>query len=695
MGYKKFQQRGQAALEYMLLLTVVAIVVLIAIKPSSTSRSVLNRAQEDTEGYYNTITEVIMGKNPRPIDGGLCPPKPSGYQECACPQPAFGGAPCTPTSGGPPLTYCGDAVCNGNETGEPGHPIDVSDPLITCFNDCDAMDCSSCATIIPGTQCGVLCGGTTCQGLEVCNASNCSPGCAGYTATCAADAVLCSGACSCTGAWVPLAGCGVPVGSCVPTPFEMCMQNNNCNAFCTPAQTIQARPDPTCGQCLPTATAIPCGPGTVTLPATLNGATANVACPAGCAPGTMSSVCTNGIFGPISNICLPTDCPVTAVSNPDCGGTNLPSVPHGNVGQAPCPNFCGGQFFGTCNLGTYTGITDACIPRPCDATVMTTINCGNVTLPAVGNGVISVAPSCGAGCTGTYSARCSNASFVSVNDQCFRDCSNFPVSAGSCGTDTLPGNTHGNASSIPCPGGCSGTLSATCSNGSFGPVTNTCGCPSTPVNTGACGTTNLPPVANGAPGSIGCPGGCSGTVTGTCTGGTYTGISNTCQLACPNTPVSGGSCGSATLLGVPSGSPSSVPCPGGCSGTLSATCSNGSFGPVTNTCSCPITPVNTGVCGTVNLPAVANGAPGSIGCNGGCTGSGVSGTCVSGSYTGVSINCTPVYFWNFTVAATILNFTNDQSTTTCYGTTINSVGVSGVGCGNPGTPGSSCTATLQ
>ena len=98
MDNKKNRQSGQAALEYMLLLTVVAVVIFIALKPSPSSPTVLNKAQEATEGYFNTVTEVIMGRDPNPIDGGWCPAKPNGERECACPQPAFGGAPCSTPS---------------------------------------------------------------------------------------------------------------------------------------------------------------------------------------------------------------------------------------------------------------------------------------------------------------------------------------------------------------------------------------------------------------------------------------------------------------------------------------------------------------------------------------------------------------------------------------------------------------------
>ncbi len=752
MNYKN-RNSGQAALEYMLLLTVAAIVVFLSLKPSTSGTpSVLNRAQEKSEVYYNTVTEAIMGRDPQPINGGWCAPKPSGQRECACPQPAFGGAPCVAPSGS--IAYCGDGICNNGETGEPGHPSGPSDTSFTCFADCDFLsNCSLCANMVPAASCGGPCPTVNCAGLEVCMSSDCSPGCTGFTQLCQQDATLCSGACTCTGTWNPAGACGTPVGSCNPSPNERCFTNSSCDSSCTPAQITQARFDGTCLQCAAANFPIPCGPGTINIPVTLDGQTASVACPAGCAPFNTSSTCAGGTLSTPAPQCIPTVCLAQPYVTGVCGPVTLPiTSPGGSTPVITCPPGCSGSVQATCGTDGVFTISNGCIPLPCPATPVTTNYCGPTTLPAVVHGVTSTIP-CPGACSGSYSATCDRGNYVSNNDQCFANCPALPVSAGSCGSDSLPATTHGAVSLIPCPGGCSGSLSATCSNGTFGPVSNTCGCPSTPVVTGSCGTATLPPAGNGAPGSVACPGGCAGTVTGTCNGGTYTGINNTCQLPCPATPVTGGSCGSTTLPGVGHGAPSSVACPGGCSGNLSATCSNGSFGPVTNSCGCPGTAVNTGTCGFAALPAAGNGAVSTVGCPGGCTGTGVSATCVSGNFTGTSVNCvltcpatvvgtafcgnvtlpaanngnvssvgcpggcvgsgvsatcsggafvgisdgcTPVYFLNFTVAAYLGgNTVNNQSNTYCYATVINSASVSGIGCGSPGTPSAFCTATLQ
>ncbi len=79
---------GQTALEYMILFAIVAVVVFAGFK------TLLPQVQNSSEGYYNSVANVIMGENPNPINGGWCPPSPSGQRACLCPAPAFGGAPC-------------------------------------------------------------------------------------------------------------------------------------------------------------------------------------------------------------------------------------------------------------------------------------------------------------------------------------------------------------------------------------------------------------------------------------------------------------------------------------------------------------------------------------------------------------------------------------------------------------------------
>ena len=102
--------RGQTSLEYLLLLAVVAVIVIASFGPGS----LISKVHDSALSYYNTITRVIMGENPKqPIHGGWCPVTCSGnntygattmYAACECPAPAFGGLYCG-VAGNPNPTY--------------------------------------------------------------------------------------------------------------------------------------------------------------------------------------------------------------------------------------------------------------------------------------------------------------------------------------------------------------------------------------------------------------------------------------------------------------------------------------------------------------------------------------------------------------------------------------------------------------
>jgi Flp pilus assembly pilin Flp len=89
--------RGQTSLEYLLLLAVVAVVVIASFGPGS----LISKVHDSAQDYFSSVTRVIMGENPKPINGAWCPitcPSGSGpttiFAACECPAPAFGGAPC-------------------------------------------------------------------------------------------------------------------------------------------------------------------------------------------------------------------------------------------------------------------------------------------------------------------------------------------------------------------------------------------------------------------------------------------------------------------------------------------------------------------------------------------------------------------------------------------------------------------------
>jgi Flp pilus assembly pilin Flp len=84
-------RRAQTSVEYLLLLTVVAVVVIASFSPGS----LIDQVRISAASYYTSITKIIQGNAvPAPIAGGLCPAGPGETPACECPVPAFGGAPC-------------------------------------------------------------------------------------------------------------------------------------------------------------------------------------------------------------------------------------------------------------------------------------------------------------------------------------------------------------------------------------------------------------------------------------------------------------------------------------------------------------------------------------------------------------------------------------------------------------------------
>ncbi len=96
----KMNTTAQTAIEYLLLSSVVATLVFMAFARGGFMSQVHNTANE----YYEDAARVIMGDNPKPINGGWCewtpcsPGVATSYRTCECPSPAFGGSECGPIS---------------------------------------------------------------------------------------------------------------------------------------------------------------------------------------------------------------------------------------------------------------------------------------------------------------------------------------------------------------------------------------------------------------------------------------------------------------------------------------------------------------------------------------------------------------------------------------------------------------------
>jgi len=157
MPFIKSPSRGQTSLEYLLLLTVVAVIVIASFRTGS----LIDQVHDSAQGYFNTVTKVIMGARPAPIKGGWCPVTcpASGsygfnimYRACECPAPAFGGAPC-PAAGTEDDSCQAGQTCRGAEVICNG--VNACGPCPTgqvcTANGCACPDSLNCAAIIPGS----------------------------------------------------------------------------------------------------------------------------------------------------------------------------------------------------------------------------------------------------------------------------------------------------------------------------------------------------------------------------------------------------------------------------------------------------------------------------------------------------------------------------------------------------------------
>ena len=63
---KFFQKKAQTAIEYLLLLALVAVVVIISFS------NLLPRVKDSSGQYFVKATESIMGQNARRVNGGWC-----------------------------------------------------------------------------------------------------------------------------------------------------------------------------------------------------------------------------------------------------------------------------------------------------------------------------------------------------------------------------------------------------------------------------------------------------------------------------------------------------------------------------------------------------------------------------------------------------------------------------------------------
>jgi Flp pilus assembly pilin Flp len=252
--------RGQTSLEYLLLLAVVAVVVIASFRPGS----LISQVHDSAQGYYNSVTRVIMGENPRAIDGGWCPVTcPSSgsagpsviYPSCECPAPAFGGKYCS-GSGSVDCSAQGVTACGTCPTGQ----VCNSSGQCGCPNSLICGQGNGPTGSIPSADCAqCICpAGTTFNQSNNSCSQNCSQACTAWNGT-ACVAVVCgqnmfcdaskpaSQECACNAGTIFNAAQGgcAPCPSCTTPSVDgkSCVSNANtaCQSlpgtFCNPSLT--------------------------------------------------------------------------------------------------------------------------------------------------------------------------------------------------------------------------------------------------------------------------------------------------------------------------------------------------------------------------------------------------------------------------------------------------------------------------
>ena len=412
--------RGQTSLEYLMLLAVVAVIVIASFGPGS----LISKVHDSAQGYYNSVTRVIMGETPQRIDGGWCPVTcPSSgsygptimYAACECPAPAFGGSYCSGTGevncGAQGVQACScpitGQVCGGDPTStDPskcGCPAHGSTPGLVCGNgngpagSITSPDCTKC--ICPLTS-PISADGTKCVPIV-------------YTRTCDA-----SGNCTCPNLvcdpsknWAPNADC---------TKCEC-----NLGAYFNPAVAGCLYCQPTSnGQCTTSTDGLSCSSVTCSNNMycdTTSGDVGYNSCRCDCNDPTSSTNC-NYWKG---SSCVQGNCKASPSCRTAPNGSPLPN----GCGQDSCGGFCGANG-GNCpsgqqcnnSTGNVSGTPGICIPCPngvCSGGGAST-NCGTCNLPA-NAACASTAGTCsisGLSCTattaGTYcsSGTCVNGTCV-------------------------------------------------------------------------------------------------------------------------------------------------------------------------------------------------------------------------------------------------------------------------------------------
>ena len=593
--------RGQTSLEYILLLAVVAVVVVASFGPGG----LLSRVQNSSQGYYNTVTKVIMdsdGTNtvggklvdldqPAPIDGGWCSVQclPSGYgpktmyPACECPPPAFGGKYCP---------SAGSSVSCGGVT----------------------ADCGTCPA---GEVCTA--GGCACPNNLKCDGQCCTPGTAGCPAGCNASCTYktCPQCCSPKGS-IPITNCqscGCPPNTTFDIATNTCGTCPTCyvaNATGTKCVAMTCGTNMSCDPALKSTDTYydqcECDIGSHWSPGANNGAGACVYCPqcqawdgTECADASSTQCPAAGNWSCSASVAPADECQCWtgytfngSKSNPGCSPNKCAAF-SGSSNATACP----GTPAPSVDKAAYTMVST------CDTTTACTASCNTGLVPSV-NGTSCVA----SGCAAEKLSFTSSGTTIQVS---------FPATADGVSVNK-PCGTSGSGVNKKC---WEGNPTQTCVDGSWqnGPdytactpaasCANECGVKS--VGTTKC-PVSLPASTPSSTTTITefCPSGCAGgPISGVCSSGTWTSITGagSCLANCAAKTIytsAATKCPVTLPGGTASGSSApkkgsdyniTVSCPSGCQGgPVYANCYDGTW---TESITTACTPV--GYCNSASL----------------------------------------------------------------------------------------------
>ena len=341
------------------------------------------------------------------------------------------------------------------------------------------------------------------------------------------------------------------------------------------------------------------------------------AAPVGCAAGY---TCSGSL--PTGGNCTPNPC--AASSDPGRFVNNIPGVASGSNSTSTCM----GGYTGSpspvysCSLGTFTYSSGTCAPNPCAASSDPGRFVNNI--PGVASGSNSTG-ACMGGYTGSPSPvySCSLGSFTFSHGTCAPNpCA--PSSDPANHVSNIPGVASGSNSTGTCAGGYTGSPIYSCSLGTFSHTSGSCSAnPCAPSSDPVRFISSIPGVASGSNSTGVCMGGYNGSVTYSCSLGSFSYVIGACS---PDSCIASSDPGRfvSNIPGVASGSNSTGNCMGGYTGSPSPvySCSLGIFTFSSGTCAPNPCAASSDPGRFVNnIPGVASGSNSTSTCIGGYTGS--------------------------------------------------------------------------